>query len=88
MKGHPNPRDIVVARLRTGKTQTQIANLLHTTYRVVCQWENGVRRMSPALWELLLLKAGQHPEFDLQKKDGGTPFEIPNEYAKAGKADA
>jgi DNA-binding transcriptional regulator YiaG len=55
--GHPNPADILEARKRLGITQTEAANMLHTTCRVWQQWEGGKRKMHPAFWELFRIKA-------------------------------
>jgi len=48
-----------LAELRTalGLTQEQAAELLHRTERNIRQFENGTRKMEPALVELLLFKA-------------------------------
>jgi DNA-binding transcriptional regulator YiaG len=53
----PLPARILTARQRARLTQTQAAELVHTTCRVWQQWEAGDRGMHPAFWELFLLKA-------------------------------
>ncbi len=55
--GHPNPSDILEVRKNLGITQTDAANMLHTTCRVWQQWEAGKRKMHPAFWELFRIKA-------------------------------
>jgi DNA-binding transcriptional regulator YiaG len=52
----PAPEEICAVRKAAGLTQTAAAVLLHTTCRVVQQWEAGDRRMHPAFMELLKLK--------------------------------
>ena len=53
---NPDPSDIKAARVAAGLTATEAAALLHTSYRAWKQWEDGDRRMHPAIWELFLLK--------------------------------
>lgn len=55
---NPPPEEIRAARLAAGLTQTDAAQLVHTTCRVWQQWEAGDRRMHPAFWELFSLKSG------------------------------
>lgn len=50
----PTPDDIKAARRRVGITQTEAANLLHTTCRVWQQWEAGDRKMHAAFYDLFL----------------------------------
>lgn len=52
----PAPDKIRATRERAGITQTEAAELLHTSLRSFQQWEAGDRRMHPAFWELLTLK--------------------------------
>lgn len=54
---NPAPDAITRFRERMGLTQTQAADLVHTTCRVWQQWEAGDRRMHPAFWDLFQRKA-------------------------------
>lgn len=53
---NPKPSDIRAARDAAKLTQTQAADLVHTTVRVWQQWEAGDRAMHPAFWELFRSK--------------------------------
>lgn len=53
---NPTPEDFKSARIAAGLTQTEAANIIHSTCRSVQQWEAGDRRIHPGLWELFLLK--------------------------------
>lgn len=57
----PSPDDVKSRRLALGLTQTQAAEMLHTTCRTWQQWEAPCdsttnRRMHPAFWELFVMK--------------------------------
>ncbi|KDB50536.1 hypothetical protein X805_38700 [Sphaerotilus natans subsp. natans DSM 6575] len=53
---------IRAARAAAGDTQAQAIQRLHRDRRMTWDdWESGRRVMEPALWELYLLKTGQHP---------------------------
>ena len=61
---NPKPAEIVSFRekmqgrdLGITEGQTKCAGLLHTTLRTWQQWETGDRRMHPAFWELVQMKA-------------------------------
>ena len=58
---NPTPAEISAARENLGLTQQEAAALLHISLRAWQRYEAGERRMHPALWELFLLKTGQHP---------------------------
>ena len=58
-KQPPTAEEVRQARQAAGLTQTQAAELLHTSCRVWQQWEAGDRKMHPAFFELFLLKSGQ-----------------------------
>jgi len=53
---NPTPAEIKTARESVGLTQTEAADLVHTTCRTYQQWEAGDRRMHPAMWELFNIK--------------------------------
>ena len=59
--GHPSAAEVRQAREEAKLTQTEAADLVHTTVRVWQQWESTVegdaRRMHPATWELFLVKS-------------------------------
>jgi DNA-binding transcriptional regulator YiaG len=54
-----DPKKIKEARLKAGLTQTQAAELVHSSLRSWQHWESGARRMDGAHWELFLIKTGQ-----------------------------
>lgn len=58
---NPKPVEIRAARESAGLSQTEAADLVHTTCRTWQQWEaaegtTGNRRMHPAFWELFRIK--------------------------------
>ena len=53
---NPTPEDIRDARKRAGLTQREAAALIYATQSAWEDWEQGRRRMHPALWELFRLK--------------------------------
>lgn len=53
----PSPHDIRAIRSDAGLTQTQAAQLVHSTLRTWQDWEAGKAQMHPGLWELFRLKA-------------------------------
>lgn len=53
---NPKPREILEARLAANLTQTQAAEMIHSTLRTWQDWEAGIARMHPGLWELFLTK--------------------------------
>lgn len=55
----PTPADVKALRAHLGLTQHAFADLAHSKYRTVQDWEAGKRDMPLAVWELYLLKAGQ-----------------------------
>lgn len=52
----PTPAEIRAAREAAFLTQTQAAYLVHSKLRTWQDWEAGVARMHPGLWELLTIK--------------------------------
>lgn len=52
----PEPKKIFHARNSIGLTTEQAANLVYATRRSWEYWESGERAMSPAIWELFLMK--------------------------------
>lgn len=57
----PTPAEIRAAREAAGHTQTQAAQTVRGAMRAWQDWEAGLRRMHPGLWELYLLKTGKTP---------------------------
>lgn len=55
--GHPSPSKIREARRLLGITQSEAAEMVHSTCRVWQQWEAGDRKMHPAFWELFQIKS-------------------------------
>jgi putative transcriptional regulator len=56
---NPTPAEIRSAREAAELTQTQAAERIHSTLRTWQDWEAGLRRMHPGLYELFLTKTGQ-----------------------------
>ena len=54
---NPEPEEIRTARRDAGLTQTEAAQLIHSTLRTWQDWEAGNARMHPGLWELFRMKA-------------------------------
>ena len=52
----PDPAEVKAAREAAGLSQTAAAALVYSGLRTWQQWEAGVRRMHPGLWELFRLK--------------------------------
>lgn len=53
---NPKPEEIRAAREAASLTQTEAAELIHSTLRTWQDWEAGIARMHPGLWELFLVK--------------------------------
>lgn len=56
---NPTPAEIRAAREATGLTQSTAAEAIYSTLRTWQDWEAGVRRMHPGLFEFFLAKTGQ-----------------------------
>ena len=54
----PKKQEIKKARQAAGLTQRQAGELLSVGVRTWQRWEYGERRMSPAMWELFIIKTG------------------------------
>lgn len=54
----PVPEDLRLARQKTKLTQFQAGRLVHAAERTWQDWERGVAKMHPGLWELFCLRAG------------------------------
>lgn len=54
----PTPDQIREARAATGMSAREAAKVIHSTLRTWQDWERGIARMHPGLWELFLLKIG------------------------------
>lgn len=54
----PAPEEIKKARLAAGLSQSAAAQIIHSTLRTWQDWEAGVARMHPGLWELFCIKTG------------------------------
>jgi transcriptional regulator with XRE-family HTH domain len=50
-------------RMEYGYTQRELAEMCHVSVRSWQLWEAGERRISPATYELLLIKLGLHQDF-------------------------
>lgn len=62
----PTPEDIRQARHAAGLTQPVMAAIIGLTgRRAIQEWESGRDTANVALWELFLLKTGQHPTHEL-----------------------
>jgi DNA (cytosine-5)-methyltransferase 1 len=53
----PSPEAIRSRRAAAGLTQTAAAALIHGSKRTWQDWEAGIARMHPGLWELFLFKS-------------------------------
>lgn len=53
---NPNPQLIRETRDAAGLSQTAAATLIHSTMRTWQDWEAGIAKMHPGLWELFLIK--------------------------------
>jgi DNA-binding transcriptional regulator YiaG len=60
---NPTPAEIRAAREAAGLTQTEAARLIYCTLRGWQGWEDGSRRMHPAMWDLFLLRVGLPTSF-------------------------
>jgi putative transcriptional regulator len=54
----PKPDEIRAARDAAGLTQTQAADLIHSTLRTWQDWEGGVAPMRPYAWGYFLISVG------------------------------
>lgn len=52
----PTPEEIRQARESAGLSQPAAAALIHSTRRTWQDWEAGIAKMHPGLWELFCLK--------------------------------
>lgn len=69
----PTPDQIRAAREAAGHTAEQAVALLWRDRRMTwVDWEAGRREMPAGLWELYLLKTGQHPELLLGPRGEGS----------------
>lgn len=57
----PSREAVRQARLDCDMTQTEAAEVVHSTLRTWQQWEAGDRRMHAGLWELFEIKTGRKP---------------------------
>lgn len=53
----PTAEQVARARARVKMTQSEAAALIYRQWRSWCRWEQGIRKMDPALWELWQIKA-------------------------------
>lgn len=61
-KAAPSPELVLAARLASGLTQTQAAQLVHYgCYQRWMECERGRSKLDVARWELFLAKTGLHP---------------------------
>lgn len=56
---NPSTDSIISARINAGLTQQQAAHIVYAGLRTWQHWENGDRRMHPAIFDYFLLKTGQ-----------------------------
>lgn len=64
----PTSDQVAAVRQAAGLTQAKSANLVHVAVRTWKQYEAGDRTPHVALWELYLLKSGQHPTLAITEK--------------------
>lgn len=60
-----DPSVIREVRAKAGHTQEQAAHTVGVARRTWQDWERGIAAMMPGLFELYLIKTGQHPELRL-----------------------
>lgn len=58
----PTPEQIKQMRKAAGLSQTAAAVLIHSTLRTWQDWEAGIAKMHPGLWELFLIKTNNGRE--------------------------
>lgn len=59
---NPAPEEIRARREAAGLSQTAAAELIHSTLRTWQDWEAGIARMHPGLWELFGKKLKETPK--------------------------
>lgn len=64
----PTPSEITATRQAAGWTQAKSAHMVHVAIGTWKQYESGIRTPHVALWELYLLKTGQHPTHTIAEK--------------------
>ncbi|MEH6652338.1 MAG: helix-turn-helix transcriptional regulator [Motiliproteus sp.] len=69
----PTPDEIKDAIKEAGLSRTEAAELMHTTKHTLNKWtlpddSKTHRPINLGAWELLLLKLGQHPFYELKEK--------------------
>jgi DNA-binding transcriptional regulator YiaG len=57
----PRPEEVSAARVARGLTQAAAAKVVHCALQTWQRWEQGDRRMHPAMWELFLRKTHVRP---------------------------
>lgn len=69
----PAPEAVKHARLESGMSQKQAAELVHLSgYQRWAEYERGTHAMDLARWELFLLLTGQHPTLVSSPKRSAT----------------
>ncbi len=71
-----SPTAVLIKNLRLliGWTQAEAADTVYVSTRAWQLWEAGARRMPPAAWELVCIKAGMHPEYKHAKSTSDRPL--------------
>jgi DNA-binding XRE family transcriptional regulator len=64
----PTAEQVAATRQAAGITQAKSANLVHVAIGTWKQYEAGDRTPHVAVWELYLLKSGQHPTLAITEK--------------------
>lgn len=59
----PSPADLRALAERHGLTASEIAALFHMKARMWRYLVAGEKKISPAAYELLLIKLGEHPDY-------------------------
>lgn len=57
---NPAPEEVKAARAAAGLTQTQAGAVVYSSIKAWQTWEDGTRRMHPAIFELFVIKTGQN----------------------------
>jgi hypothetical protein len=64
----PTPQDVLKARTTVGLTQELAGQVLGRHNREWRRWESGTIGMPESMFELFLLKTGQHPTLQLSPR--------------------
>jgi hypothetical protein len=86
---NPTAAEIAAAREAAGLTPTAAGALVHVTYRTWKQWEDGARRMHPAIWDLFCREARSADQVLVALRDLVAAVERceDNDFSEASRAE-